>query len=177
MADASDLTIKGQGQVRVPEAVRRRWGLQDGDLVTYVDLGDAMMILPGGTDVLRRSLLDSTFDGDEDRTGGSIDSSEPRGRPPDSGDSFRLASGPAFRHGGGDPVPPRLGQVPADHDDRDDVAYLEPVCFGQEPPYEQRNWLTTVTLSAPFLFDGGPDGLAVRTARSTRLVAGSSPSR
>lgn len=90
MADASDLTIKGQGQVRVPEAVRRRWGLQDGDLVTYVDLGDAMMILPGGTDVLRRSLLDSTFDGDEDRTGGSINSSEPRGWPPDSGESFRL---------------------------------------------------------------------------------------
>ena len=78
MADVGGATIKGQGQVRVPEAVRRRWGLQDGDLVTYVDLGDAMMILPGGTDVLRRSLLNSTSDGDEDRPSQSSHSIEPR---------------------------------------------------------------------------------------------------
>lgn len=90
MADVGGATIKGQGQVRVPEAVRRRWGLQDGDLVTYVDLGDAMTILPGGTDVLRRSLLNSTSDGDEDRPSQSIHSIEPRRWPPDSGGSFRL---------------------------------------------------------------------------------------
>lgn len=89
MAGAGDLTMRGQGQVRVPEAFRRRWGLQDGDLVTYLDLGDAMMILPGGTDVLRRSLLDSS-DGDEDWTSESIHSSEHRRWPPDSSESFRL---------------------------------------------------------------------------------------
>ena len=89
MADAGDLTIMGQGHVRVPETVCRRWGLQDGDLVTYLDLGDALMILPGGTEVLRRSILDST-DRDEDQTSESTQSTESRRWPPDSDESFRL---------------------------------------------------------------------------------------
>ena len=89
MADAGNLTIMGQGQVRVPEAVCRRWGLRDGDLVTYLDLGDAVMILPGGTEVLRRSLLD-VVDRDEDQASESTHSSQARRWPPDSDESFRL---------------------------------------------------------------------------------------
>lgn len=89
MADAGNLTIMGQGWVRVPEAVCRRWGLRDGDLVTYLDLGDAVMILPGGTEVLRRSLLD-VVDRDEDQTSESTHSSQSRRWPPDSDESFRL---------------------------------------------------------------------------------------
>jgi hypothetical protein len=41
----------------LPSLARHRWGLDDGGDVSYLDLGDAMVIVPGGTARLRRQLL------------------------------------------------------------------------------------------------------------------------
>ncbi len=46
----------------LPASTRRRWGLDDGGDVGYLDLGDAVVLVPGGVDQLRASLLDAVSD-------------------------------------------------------------------------------------------------------------------
>lgn len=43
----------------LPSTTRHRWGLDEGGDVGYLDLGDAIMIVPGGTEAVRRKLLDA----------------------------------------------------------------------------------------------------------------------
>ncbi len=43
----------------LPAIARRRWGLEDGGEVGFLDLGDAVILLPGGVDAVRRQLLDA----------------------------------------------------------------------------------------------------------------------
>ena len=50
----------------LPAVARHRWGLDDGGEVGYLDMGDAIVIVPGGVDELRRSLLDAVSDVDWD---------------------------------------------------------------------------------------------------------------
>lgn len=44
----------------LPSTTRHRWGIEGGGDVGYLDLGDAIVIVPGGTDAVRRKLLDAT---------------------------------------------------------------------------------------------------------------------
>jgi hypothetical protein len=55
----------------LPSSARHRWGLDDGGDVGYLDLGDAVLIVPGGTEAVRRVLLEqvSAQDWDEARAG------------------------------------------------------------------------------------------------------------
>lgn len=48
----------------LPASARHRWGLDEGGDVAYLDLGIAVVIVPGGTDSLRRSFLDAVTDED-----------------------------------------------------------------------------------------------------------------
>lgn len=50
----------------LPSSARHRWGLDQGGAVGYLDLGDAMVIVPGGTAALRRDLLDAVTEDDWD---------------------------------------------------------------------------------------------------------------
>jgi bifunctional DNA-binding transcriptional regulator/antitoxin component of YhaV-PrlF toxin-antitoxin module len=59
MTSAGDLRVSSRGQMSLPSTTRRRWGLDDGGDVGYLDLGDAIVIVPGGTTALRRKLLDA----------------------------------------------------------------------------------------------------------------------
>ena len=43
----------------LPASARHRWGLDGGGDVGYLDLGDAVILIPGGVDQLRASLLDA----------------------------------------------------------------------------------------------------------------------
>jgi bifunctional DNA-binding transcriptional regulator/antitoxin component of YhaV-PrlF toxin-antitoxin module len=40
----------------LPAELRHRWGIDAGGAVAFVDLGDAALVLPGGTDQARREL-------------------------------------------------------------------------------------------------------------------------
>ena len=51
----------------LPSSARHRWGLDEGGDVGYLDLGDAMVIVPGGTAKIRRELIDAVTDGDWNR--------------------------------------------------------------------------------------------------------------
>ena len=50
----------------MPATARNRWGLEGGGDVGYLDLGDAIVIVPGGTDALRRRLIDAITDAEWD---------------------------------------------------------------------------------------------------------------
>jgi bifunctional DNA-binding transcriptional regulator/antitoxin component of YhaV-PrlF toxin-antitoxin module len=64
MTSAGDLRVSSRGQMSLPSTTRRRWGLDDGGDVGYLDLGDAIVIVPGGTTALRRKLLDAVTGSD-----------------------------------------------------------------------------------------------------------------
>jgi bifunctional DNA-binding transcriptional regulator/antitoxin component of YhaV-PrlF toxin-antitoxin module len=59
MSATGDLRVSSRGQMSLPSTARHRWGLEDGGDVGFVDLGDAIVIVPGGTDAARRKLLDA----------------------------------------------------------------------------------------------------------------------
>ena len=42
----------------LPALPRHRWGLDTGGQVGFLDVGDALVIVPGGVSALRRSLLE-----------------------------------------------------------------------------------------------------------------------
>ena len=50
----------------LPATARHRWGLDDGGEVGYLDIGDAVVIVPGGIAELRRTLLDAVSEADWD---------------------------------------------------------------------------------------------------------------
>jgi bifunctional DNA-binding transcriptional regulator/antitoxin component of YhaV-PrlF toxin-antitoxin module len=53
--------VSNRGQTSLPADLRHRWGIADGGEITFVDLGDAALVLPGGIGLakseLRRVLL------------------------------------------------------------------------------------------------------------------------
>lgn len=59
MSSAGDLKISSRGQMSLPATARHRWGLDEGGDVGYLDLGDAVVLVPGGVDQLRAALLDA----------------------------------------------------------------------------------------------------------------------
>ena len=64
MASSGDLHVSSRGQMSFPATTRRRWGLDAGGEVGYLDLGDAVLIIPGGVKAAQRSLLEAITDAD-----------------------------------------------------------------------------------------------------------------
>ena len=48
----------------LPAAARRRWGLQNGGEVAYLDLGEAVVLVPEAIASLRRELMESVTEED-----------------------------------------------------------------------------------------------------------------
>lgn len=67
MSATGDLRVSARGQMSLPSSARHRWGLDDGGDVGYLDLGDAVVIVPGGTATVRRELLEAVTGADWDR--------------------------------------------------------------------------------------------------------------
>ena len=64
MSNTGDLRVSSRGQMSLPAAARRRWELQDGGDIAYLDLGDAVILVAGRVESLRRELLESVTDED-----------------------------------------------------------------------------------------------------------------
>lgn len=64
MASSGDLKVSSRGQMSLPAAARRRWRLGKGGEVGYVDLGEAVIIVPGGVAGLRKDLLAAVTEDD-----------------------------------------------------------------------------------------------------------------
>ena len=64
MQRSGDLRVSQRGQMSLPASARHRWGLDAGGEVGYLDLGDAIVLVPGGVEALRGRLLGSVTDHD-----------------------------------------------------------------------------------------------------------------
>ncbi len=64
MASTGDLRVSSRGQMSLPAAARTRWELGDGGDVAYLDLGDALLLVPGGVGALRRQVIDAVTEAD-----------------------------------------------------------------------------------------------------------------
>jgi len=57
MAHTGDVKVSQRGQMALPAQTRHRWGLDEGGVVGWVDLGDSVLLVPGGVEQLRSELL------------------------------------------------------------------------------------------------------------------------
>ena len=64
MSMTGDLKVSSRGQMSLPASTRHRWGLDEGGEVGYLDVGDAVVLVPGGVDRLRAALLTAVTDAD-----------------------------------------------------------------------------------------------------------------
>jgi bifunctional DNA-binding transcriptional regulator/antitoxin component of YhaV-PrlF toxin-antitoxin module len=48
--------VSQRGQTNLPAELRRRWGIDQGGEIGFIDLGDAALVVPGGVDAARREL-------------------------------------------------------------------------------------------------------------------------
>jgi AbrB family looped-hinge helix DNA binding protein len=51
--------VSGRGQLSLPADIRRRWGIERGGSVEIVDLGESVLLLPGGDGALWRLIRDA----------------------------------------------------------------------------------------------------------------------
>jgi hypothetical protein len=63
MGSSGRLRVSSSGQ-RLPVAARTRWDLTDGVEVGSVDLGDALLLVPGRVEALRRRVLGAITEAD-----------------------------------------------------------------------------------------------------------------
>jgi bifunctional DNA-binding transcriptional regulator/antitoxin component of YhaV-PrlF toxin-antitoxin module len=58
MAQTGEAKVSERGQMALPAQARHRWALDKGGSVGWIDLGDALVLLPGGLESVRRELLE-----------------------------------------------------------------------------------------------------------------------
>lgn len=56
MTATSNAKVSHRGQTSLPAELRRRWGIDQGGEVGFIDLGEAALIVPGGVLAARREL-------------------------------------------------------------------------------------------------------------------------
>ena len=64
MTASGQLKVSSRGQMSLPSTARHRWGLDDGGDVGFLDLGDSLLLVPGGLAKLRDELLGRVTDAD-----------------------------------------------------------------------------------------------------------------
>ncbi len=57
MGRTGEVKVSERGQMALPAQARHRWGLEVGGTISWVDLGDAVLLLPTSVDELRDELL------------------------------------------------------------------------------------------------------------------------
>lgn len=56
MSATSTAKVSHRGQTSLPAELRRRWGIDEGGEVGFIDLGDAALVVPGGVGAARAEL-------------------------------------------------------------------------------------------------------------------------
>lgn len=57
MGQTGEVKVSERGQMALPAQARHRWGLESGGTVSWLDLGDAVLLVPTSIDDLRIELL------------------------------------------------------------------------------------------------------------------------
>ena len=57
MAQTGEVKVSERGQMALPAQARHRWGLDEGGIVGWIDMGDSVLLVPGGLQQVRSELL------------------------------------------------------------------------------------------------------------------------
>lgn len=57
MSQSGEAKVSERGQMALPAQTRHRWGLDQGGIVGWIDMGDAVLLIPGGLKQLRDQIL------------------------------------------------------------------------------------------------------------------------
>ena len=68
MKQSGEVKVSERGQMALPASTRHRWGLDRGGIIGWIDLGDSVLLVPGGLSQLRNDIL-SNADWDAARSG------------------------------------------------------------------------------------------------------------
>jgi len=68
VAQSGEAKVSDRGQMALPAQTRHRWGLDQGGTIGWLDLGDSVLLIPGGVSRLRDEVL-AGADWDGARTG------------------------------------------------------------------------------------------------------------
>jgi bifunctional DNA-binding transcriptional regulator/antitoxin component of YhaV-PrlF toxin-antitoxin module len=68
MSQSGEVKVSERGQMALPAQTRHRWGLDQGGVVGWIDMGDAVLLVPGGVRRLRDEFL-ANADWDSARSG------------------------------------------------------------------------------------------------------------
>ncbi len=59
MGSIAEYKVSDRGQMSLPAAARKRWGLEHGGTVEVVDTGEVLVIVPGGRGAARAILAEA----------------------------------------------------------------------------------------------------------------------
>jgi bifunctional DNA-binding transcriptional regulator/antitoxin component of YhaV-PrlF toxin-antitoxin module len=57
VSQTGEVKVSERGQMALPAQARHRWGLDQGGVVGWVDMGDSILFVPGGLSRLRDELF------------------------------------------------------------------------------------------------------------------------
>ena len=68
MTQTGEAKVSARGQMALPAQTRHRWGLDQGGVIGWIDMGDSVLLVPGGLQQLRDEVL-ANADWDGARSG------------------------------------------------------------------------------------------------------------
>jgi bifunctional DNA-binding transcriptional regulator/antitoxin component of YhaV-PrlF toxin-antitoxin module len=68
VTQTGEAKVSDRGQMALPAQTRHRWGLDEGGVIGWIDLGDSVLLIPGGMQQLRNQIL-AQADWDAARSG------------------------------------------------------------------------------------------------------------
>lgn len=57
MSQTGEAKVSERGQLALPAQTRHRWGLDEGGVIGWIDLGDSVLLVPGGLVQLRSEIF------------------------------------------------------------------------------------------------------------------------
>jgi bifunctional DNA-binding transcriptional regulator/antitoxin component of YhaV-PrlF toxin-antitoxin module len=57
MSQSGEAKVSDRGQMALPAQTRHRWGLDQGGMIGWIDMGDSVLLVPGGLQQLREEIL------------------------------------------------------------------------------------------------------------------------
>lgn len=68
MTQTGEAKVSDRGQMALPAQTRHRWGLDQGGVIGWIDMGESVLLVPGGLQQLRDQVL-ARADWDAARSG------------------------------------------------------------------------------------------------------------
>ena len=73
MESVATVKVSKRGQMSLPASARHRWGLDEGGEVGAIDMGSAVLLVPGGRPAVQRALATAIAEGRYEQAVAEVD--------------------------------------------------------------------------------------------------------